>query len=96
MITDYGACCVIVPYLDLINEATINLDPLNYTGEMFHEIPKGAKNGIQVTVGLNQLFLEHHTFLKVATTLVDLLFIELMSHLSHPKQNIQSTNTFHT
>jgi hypothetical protein len=48
MITDYGACCVIVPYLDLINETTIDLDPELYTGDMFHNIPKGAKNGIQV------------------------------------------------
>ena len=47
-ITDYGACCVIVPYLDLINETTINLDPAKYTGQMFHDIPTGAKNGIQV------------------------------------------------
>ena len=36
------------------------------------------------------------SFFKVATTLVDLLFIELMSHLSHVKQtysqSIQLTN----
>ena len=58
MITDYGACCVIVPYLDLINETTISLDPNLYTGEMFHSIPPGAKNGIQVTYNsfLNVLY----------------------------------------
>ena len=45
--TDYGACCVIVPYLDLVNTDTINLDPALYSGDLFHKIPKGAKNGLQ-------------------------------------------------
>jgi hypothetical protein len=30
-----------------INPATINLDPALYTGEHFHSIEVGAKNGIQ-------------------------------------------------
>ena len=45
VLTDYGACCVIVPYLDLVNPATINLEPSLYTGDHFHNIPRGAKNG---------------------------------------------------
>jgi hypothetical protein len=29
------------------------MDPNLYTGEMFHNIPKGAKNGIQVGITLH-------------------------------------------
>ena len=35
-------------------------------------------------------------FLKVATSLVDLLFIELVLNLSHVKQMLKSANTSHT
>ena len=42
--TDYGACCVIVPYLDLVNTDTINLDPALYSGDLFHKIPKESVN----------------------------------------------------
>jgi hypothetical protein len=45
--TDYGACCVIVPYLNLINKETKNLDPTHLNNSWYHKIPKGSKNGIQ-------------------------------------------------
>ena len=46
-ITDYGACCVMVPFLDFVNNETINIDPSKYTGDHFHSIPHGAKNGVR-------------------------------------------------
>jgi hypothetical protein len=47
-ITDYGACCLIVPYLNLINPETMNLDPTDgINNSFYHNIPKGAKNGLQ-------------------------------------------------
>jgi len=47
-LTDYGACCLIVPYLNLINPETRNIDPTNdLDGTSYHNIPRGAKNGIQ-------------------------------------------------
>ena len=46
--TDYGACCLIVPYLNLINPETRNLDPSNeISNSLYHTIPTGAKNGLQ-------------------------------------------------
>ena len=46
--TDYGACCLIVPYLNLINPETRNLDPSNeISNSLYHGIPSGAKNGLQ-------------------------------------------------
>ena len=44
--TDYGACCLIAPYLDFVNPETVYLDPSNYTAEHFHSIPLGTKNGV--------------------------------------------------
>ena len=45
-VTDYGACCLIAPYLDFVNPETVYLDPSNYTAEHFHSIPLGTKNGV--------------------------------------------------
>ena len=46
--TDYGACCLIMPYLDLENPLTKYLSPADYTGKDYHSIPKGlTRNGIQ-------------------------------------------------
>ena len=59
--TDYGACCVIVPYLDLVNPATVSLDPALYSGDLFHNIPKGAKNGLQNGLKL-VLDVEHYDY----------------------------------
>ena len=39
--TDYGACCLIVPYLNLINETTRALDPENFDNNWYHNIPPG-------------------------------------------------------
>lgn len=45
--TDYGVCCLIVPWLDFENNLTVNVPPSQYTGANYHEVPKGAKNGMQ-------------------------------------------------
>jgi hypothetical protein len=58
-ITDYGACCLIIPYLDFLNPETVDMDPSNYTGTHFHNIPFGAENG--VTKGL-KLILDVESF----------------------------------
>ena len=42
-LTDYGACCVMVPYLDFVNNATRDRDPADKSGEDFHSIPYGAR-----------------------------------------------------
>jgi hypothetical protein len=36
-----------VPYLDFVNNLTINLDPEEYTGEHFHSIPYGARFSVK-------------------------------------------------
>ena len=51
--TDYGACCLITPFMDFQNPSTKDKDPANYTGEDFISIPKGVtrngiKNGLKV------------------------------------------------
>ncbi len=47
-LTDYGACCLIVPYLNLINPETRNIDPtFGLNSSWYHNIPRGARNGIQ-------------------------------------------------
>jgi len=46
--TDYGSCCLIVPYLNLINPKTKNLNPSEYDNSFYHQIPRGSKNGLQV------------------------------------------------
>ena len=38
---------MIVPYLNLINEETKNLDPNTVSSSYYHNIPRGAKNGLQ-------------------------------------------------
>ena len=46
--TDYGACCLITPYLDLENPKTRHISARNYKGKHYHSIPKGlTRNGIQ-------------------------------------------------
>jgi hypothetical protein len=47
VVTDYGACCLIVPYLDFVNPKTKDLNPKQYSSEDFHSIPKGVKNGLK-------------------------------------------------
>ncbi len=44
-VTDYGACCQILPYLNFANPETVHLSPDNYTAKHWHSLPKGAKNG---------------------------------------------------
>ncbi len=44
-VTDYGACCTITPYLDFVNPETSPMDPLNYTAQHYHSIPRGVQNG---------------------------------------------------
>ena len=45
-VTDYGCCCNIVPYLYLVNPETRNVDFSELDRTLYHEIPKGVKNGI--------------------------------------------------
>ena len=48
--TDYGACCLITPYLDFEIDKTFKLteEGYSYTGSDYHSIPKGLiRNGIQ-------------------------------------------------
>ena len=45
--TDFGPCCQIHPYLNLINPETRNVDAENLDGKMYHKIPRGVRNGIQ-------------------------------------------------
>jgi hypothetical protein len=47
VITDYGACCMMIPHLDFVNQETIPIDPSLYTGDHFHSIPYGAKNSLR-------------------------------------------------
>ena len=36
-----------VPYLDFVNNLTIDVDPAEYTGEDFHSIPYGARFSVK-------------------------------------------------
>ena len=49
--TDYGACCLIIPYLDFElpdSKKTLTDGGYSYTGSDFHSVPKGFnRNGIQ-------------------------------------------------
>ena len=45
--TDKGACCGIFPQLDFENSRLSNKSNLEYSGEYFHSIPKGSRNGIK-------------------------------------------------
>ncbi len=44
-VTDYGACCQILPYLNFVNPKTVNLPFDQYTLEDWHSQPKGSQNG---------------------------------------------------
>jgi hypothetical protein len=45
VVTDFGACCEIVPYLNFVNPQTIKLDPQLISAEHLHAIPRGSQNG---------------------------------------------------
>ena len=46
--TDYGACCLITPYLDFENPKLVGVNPQFYTGQDYLDIPKGlTRNGIK-------------------------------------------------
>ena len=45
--TDYGACCLITPFLDFVYNKTKDKPPSTYSGMDYHHIPKGARNGIK-------------------------------------------------
>ena len=47
VLTDYGACCLILPYLDFINPATKDLNPNEYRAKDFLSTFHGAKNGLK-------------------------------------------------
>ena len=49
--TDYGACCLLTPYLDFElpdDKKKLTAEGYSYTGADYHSIPKGlTRNGIQ-------------------------------------------------
>ena len=44
--TDFGPCCLIVPYLNLINPETRHVDAVKLDSKFYHEIPRGVRNGL--------------------------------------------------
>ena len=53
--TDYGACCIITPYLDFEIAATRAYSGQDYTGEQYWSIPRGItrnriQNGLKVMI----------------------------------------------
>jgi hypothetical protein len=44
-VTDFGACCEIVPYLNFVNPETSKVDQQLVSGEYWHTIPRGSQNG---------------------------------------------------
>ena len=44
-LTDYGACCLITPYLNFADPVSKHLDPYNITGHHWHSVPRGVQNG---------------------------------------------------
>ena len=67
-VTDYGSCCLIVPYLYLVNPETRKVDPLQLDYNLFHEIPKGVENGMQngLTLVLDVESFDHAYFTRSA------------------------------
>ena len=65
-VTDYGCCCLIVPYLDLVNPETRNVNSLQLDTSLYHEIPKGVKNGMQngLTLVLDVESFDHAYFTR--------------------------------
>ncbi len=45
-VTDFGACCAILPYLNFVNPETAEMSPDEYTGEQWHYQKKGAQVSI--------------------------------------------------
>ena len=43
--TDGGPCCLISPYLNFVNNKTLDQDPRKFTGKEWHSQPKGSTNG---------------------------------------------------
>ncbi len=43
-LTDYGACCLVSPYLNFVNEETKGLDPDKYEGRHWQYLSKGAQS----------------------------------------------------
>ena len=68
VVTDYGSCCLIVPYLYLVNTKTRNVNSLQLDNNLYHEIPKGVKNGIQngLTLVLDVESFDHAYFSRSA------------------------------
>jgi len=44
-LTDYGACCNIIPYLHFDNQSRIN-DSETFDYNLLHDMPSGVKNGL--------------------------------------------------
>jgi hypothetical protein len=44
-VTDFGACCDIVPYLNFVHPQASKSDTQLITAEQWHSIPRGSQNG---------------------------------------------------
>ena len=58
-VTDYGACCLIPPYLSFVNKETKDIDPKYYTGNQWLSQPKGSQSG---QIGGIEFFLDVEGF----------------------------------
>jgi hypothetical protein len=46
-LTDYGACCIISPYLHFINPETRDKTAETLEYNLLHNVPRGVKNGLE-------------------------------------------------
>ena len=46
-VTDYGKCCMVIPYLDFENPDTVNKTYREYTAEDYLTVPRGVRNGVR-------------------------------------------------
>jgi hypothetical protein len=73
-VTDYGACCMITPYLDFENTETKDKLPSTYTGEDYHSIPEGythngIKNGLEIMLDVESY--EYAYFQRYAIMIIE-------------------------
>jgi hypothetical protein len=44
--TDAGICCIIMPYLNFVNNNTVDWDPMQYSIADWHNVPRGVESGL--------------------------------------------------
>ncbi len=57
-------------FQDFVNNATINVDPADYTGDDFHNIPYGARFSVKRGVKVTIFFFNYLFFLFLLTHVV--------------------------